>query len=72
VNKNGQITAVIISVGGLLGMDTKDVAAPFQVIHATMKDNKWWLLMNTTRDALKTAPGYKYDKNSTMLVSDKS
>ena len=57
VNKNGQITAVIISVGGFLGMDTKDVAAPFQAIHATMKDNKWWLLMNTTRDTLKTAPG---------------
>ena len=72
VNKNGQITAVIISVGGFLGMDTKDVAAPFQAIHATMKDNKWWLLMNTTRDTLKTAPGHKYDKNSTMLVSDKS
>ena len=62
VNKNGQITAVIISVGGFLGMDTKDVAAPFQAIHATMKDNKWWLVMNTTKDALKTAPGYKYDK----------
>jgi hypothetical protein len=53
-------------------MDTKDVAAPFQAIHATMKDNKWWLVMNTTKDALKTAPGYKYDKNSTMWVSDKS
>jgi sporulation protein YlmC with PRC-barrel domain len=72
VNKNGQITAVIISVGGFLGMDTKDVAAPFQAIRATMKDNKWWLIMNTTKDALKTAPGYKYDKNSTMWVSDKS
>jgi hypothetical protein len=53
-------------------MDTKDVAAPFQAIHATMKDNKWWLLMNTTRDTLKTAPGHKYDKNSAMWVSDKS
>ena len=46
--------------------------APFQAIHATMKDNKWWLVMNTTKDALKTAPGYKYDKDSTMWVSDKS
>lgn len=72
VNKSGQVTAVIISVGGFLGMDTKDVAAPFQAIHTTMKDNKWWLVMNTTKDALKTAPGYKYDKNSTMWISDKS
>ena len=72
VNKGGQVTTVILSVGGFLGMDTKDVAAPFQAIHATMKDGKWWLVMNTTMDALKTAPGYKYDTNSTMWVSDKS
>ncbi len=71
VNKSGQVTTVIVSVGGFLGMDTKDVAAPFQAIHATMKDNKWWLVMNTTKDALKTAPGYKYDTSSTMWVSDK-
>lgn len=72
VDKSGKISAVIISVGGFLGMDTKDVAAPFSSIHATMKDNKWWLTMNTTKDALKSAPGYKFDKNSTMWVSDKS
>jgi len=72
VNKNGQVSAIIISVGGFLGMDTKDVAAPFTAIHVTMKDNKWWLTMNTTKDALKSAPGYKYDKTSTTWVSDKS
>jgi PRC-barrel domain len=72
VNKSGQITAVIISVGGFLGIDTKDAAAPFQAIHAAMKDNKWWLVMDTTKDALKTAPGYKYNENSTMWVSDQS
>ena len=72
VNKNGEITAVVISVGGFLGMDTKDVAAPFDAIHTTMKDNKWWLVMNTTKDAFKAAPGYKYDRNSAMWISDRS
>jgi sporulation protein YlmC with PRC-barrel domain len=72
VDKGGQVSAVIVSVGGFLGMDSKDVAAPFQAIRATMKDNKWWLVMNTTKDALKSAPGYKYDKNSTTWISDKS
>jgi hypothetical protein len=65
----GQVTTVILSVGGFLGMDTKDVAAPFKAIHATMKDNKWWLAMNTTKDALKTAPGYKYDTKSTFRTN---
>jgi sporulation protein YlmC with PRC-barrel domain len=72
VDKTGTISAVIISVGGFLGIDSKDVAAPFSSVHATMKDNKWWLTMNTTKDALKSAPGYKYDKNSTTWVLDKS
>ena len=72
VDKSGKITAVIISVGGFLGMDTKDVAAPFQAIHTTMKDNKWWLTMNTSKESLKSAPGYRYDKNNAMWVSDKS
>ncbi len=53
-------------------MDTKDVAAPFQAIHTTMKDNKWWLTMNTSKESLKSAPGYRYDKNTTMWVADKS
>ena len=53
-------------------MDTKDVAAPFQAIYTTMKDNKWWLTMNTSKESLKSAPGYRYDKNTTMWVADKS
>jgi sporulation protein YlmC with PRC-barrel domain len=72
VNKGGQVTTVIVSVGGFLGMDTKDVAVPFQTVHTSMKDNKWWLVMNTTKDALKAAPGYTYDKGTTTWVSDRS
>jgi sporulation protein YlmC with PRC-barrel domain len=72
VDKSGKITAVILSVGGFLGMDTKDVAAPFQAIHTTMKDNKWWLTMNTSKESLKSAPGYRYDKNTATWVADKS
>src|SRR6202035_2959773 len=51
VDKSGKITAVILSVGGFLGMDTKDVAAPFDAVHPTMKDNKWWLTMDTTKES---------------------
>jgi hypothetical protein len=30
------------------------------------------LVMNTTKDALKSTPGYKYDKNTTTWAPDKS
>jgi sporulation protein YlmC with PRC-barrel domain len=72
IDKEGRVTAFIISVGGFLGMGEKDVAAPFHAIRATMKDNKWYLVMNSTKEALKSAPGYKYDRNTTKWVSDKT
>jgi sporulation protein YlmC with PRC-barrel domain len=65
VEKDGKVGAFIVSVGGFLGIGEKHVAVPFNAVHGTHKDGKWWLTMNTTRDALKSAAGYKYDKTKT-------
>jgi hypothetical protein len=62
VGNDGKVNAFIVSVGGFLGMDSKDVAVPFNAVHATQKSGSWYLTMNATKDALKGAPGYKYDK----------
>ncbi len=40
------------------------------VIKATKKHNKTHLVMNTTKDGLKDAHGYKYDRNSTKWMPD--
>lgn len=69
VSPNGQVSAVILGVGGVVGSD-KDVAVPFNSIKKTTKDNKTYLTMDTTQDALKSAPGFKYDSNSTTWVPD--
>jgi sporulation protein YlmC with PRC-barrel domain len=68
VDQKGQITAVLVGVGGFLGMGEKDVAIPFSALHASEKNNKWYLVLNTTKDALKAAPGFKYDKTKTTWV----
>jgi sporulation protein YlmC with PRC-barrel domain len=70
IGQDGKVNALIIGVGGFLGMGEKDVAVPFNGVKGTMKDNKWYLVMNTTKDALKNAPGYKYDKTKTQWVPD--
>jgi sporulation protein YlmC with PRC-barrel domain len=62
VSKDGKISAFIVSAGGFLGVGEKDVAVPFDQVHGTERNGKWWLMMNTTKDALKNATGYKYDK----------
>jgi sporulation protein YlmC with PRC-barrel domain len=72
VGPSGQVNAVIVGVGGFLGAGKKDVAVSFGAIKQTMKDNKVYLTMDTTKDALKTAPGFKYDSDKTSWVPDNS
>lgn len=65
VDKDGKIKAFIVSVGGFLGIAEKNVAVPFNAVHASQKDGEWWLTMNTDKDALKGAAGYVYDRKKT-------
>src|ERR1700759_2965873 len=62
VARDGKVAAFIVSVGGFLGAGEKDVAVPFNAVNATEKNGKWYLTMNTTKDAMKQARGYTYDK----------
>jgi sporulation protein YlmC with PRC-barrel domain len=70
VNQSGQIDAAIVGVGGFLGAGEKDVAVSFNAIKPTKKNDKTYLTLNTTKDALNNAPGFKYDKQSTKWVPD--
>jgi sporulation protein YlmC with PRC-barrel domain len=65
VDHDGKIAVLIVGVGGFLGVGEKDVAVPFNAVQFKAKDNnKWYPVMNTTKDALKNAPGYKYDRTA--------
>jgi hypothetical protein len=44
VDRAGKATALIIGVGGFLGMGEKDVAVPFHAVQVTSKDNNKWYL----------------------------
>jgi sporulation protein YlmC with PRC-barrel domain len=72
VDKSGKISAALIGVGGFLGIGEKDVAVPFEALQLTQKNNKWYLVMNSTKDELKNAPGWKYDRTTTTWISDKT
>jgi sporulation protein YlmC with PRC-barrel domain len=62
--KNNQVDAMILSVGGFLGMGEHYVAvSPASVkVRYDEKNNKWMATMNTTKEALKAAPEFKYPK----------
>ena len=70
VSPDGKATALIVGVGGFLGAGEKDVAVPFSAVKHTMKDKKIYLTMDTTKDALKSAPGFKYDREKTTWVPE--
>jgi sporulation protein YlmC with PRC-barrel domain len=71
IDKSGQIKALIIGVGGFVGVNEKDVAVPFDAVKSTTKDNKTYLVMNANKDELKNAAGLTYDRSSTKWVPEK-
>src|ERR1700760_2348478 len=62
--KNTAVDALILSVGGFLGMGEHYVAvSPSSVkVSYDQKNDKWLASMNTTKEALKAAPEFKYPK----------
>lgn len=70
VDKQGRITALILGVGGFLGVGEKDVSEPFHNVQMTKKNDKWYLVMDANKDALKSAPGVRYDRDATTWVPD--
>ena len=72
VDKSGKVTGLVVSVGGFLGAGEKDVIVPFDAVKTQKKDDKWWLTLEETKDGLKAAPGFKYDKANTTWVPENS
>ena len=70
LSPDGRASALIISVGGFLGMGEKDVALPFDAVKRKTKDNKTYLTLDATKDALKSAPGFKYDRQKAAWVPE--
>ena len=72
LDDSGRATGLIIGVGGFLGAGEKDIAVAFDAVHAEMKDGAWYLTLDTTKDALKSAPGLTFDKEKEAWVPAKS
>jgi sporulation protein YlmC with PRC-barrel domain len=59
VGPDARISAAVIGVGGFLGIGEKEVAVPFAAMQVVKSDNKWHLVVETTKEALKEAPAYQ-------------
>jgi sporulation protein YlmC with PRC-barrel domain len=68
LDKSGKINAVIIGVGGFLGVGEKNVAVPFSSLKVAEKNGSRYLVLETTKYALQTAPGYTYDRSKKVWM----
>lgn len=58
---DGSIKAVVLGVGGFLGLGEKDVAiemASLRKVRETGDSNDWFLVVNSSKDLLTSAPAY--------------
>jgi hypothetical protein len=65
VGPKGEVRAVVIGVGGFLGIGEKNVAVPFQALHVTRKPNTssvGRITASLTKDDLQKAPRFAYLK----------
>lgn len=74
LDPKGQITTVVIGVGGFLGMGEKNVGVPFSSLSLTTdKDGNKLATLATTKAALEAAPKYEWTEKSTAeIVKEKA
>jgi len=66
MDSGGNVAMAVVGVGGFLGAGKKEVAVPFKDLKVVTRDNKDWLVLNQTKEELKTAPAYDKKTNSPM------
>jgi len=62
VDASGAIKTVVVSVGGFLGVGSKDVAVKWSDIKSSRDGNSLVLTTNLDKDQLKAMPDYKYER----------
>lgn len=74
IDNDGEVDAIIVGVGGFLGIGQKEVALQYdQLEWASKADGKQWLVVPTTKEALEALPvfdrsAFKPSQTGTAIV----
>jgi sporulation protein YlmC with PRC-barrel domain len=69
LDDSGKVKAVIVSVGGFLGVGAKDVAVKWEDIKFGKDGKSLALTTDLTKDALKAMPDYKSERQKSATAS---
>lgn len=62
LDKDGKVAAIIIGVGGFLGMGEREVALSFESLRLSHdQNNNTVVTVNATKDQLKSAPEWRWE-----------
>jgi sporulation protein YlmC with PRC-barrel domain len=60
LSKDGKVAAVVVGVGGFLGLGEREVAIAFDSLQLTQDGNQTVATVNATKETLKSAPEWKW------------
>jgi sporulation protein YlmC with PRC-barrel domain len=69
MTNDGRVAALVIGVGGFLGIGEKHVILPFNAVTATERGGSVRLVMNTTKEELNASTGFRYEKSKYVWVT---
>jgi sporulation protein YlmC with PRC-barrel domain len=73
LGKDGKVAAVVIGVGGFLGIGERDVAVNFESLRMSEdSNNKTIVSLNATKDSLKAAPEWRWMGDRSGTTGDGS
>lgn len=72
IDRDGRISAVIIGVGGFLGIGEKNVGVPFDDIKISLREGTEWLMLERSREELRAAPAFGPATGQGKATSDRS
>jgi hypothetical protein len=75
IGNDGQVRAVVIGVGGFLGVNEKNVGLPLDALNITRKPDSNAIdkiSVSTTKDDLKNAPQFAYDDGNSGQTTGSS
>lgn len=58
IGPDGQIEAIVVGVGGFLGIGQKNVALEFDLAQIVERDNDEWIVVETSQEALEALPEF--------------
>ncbi len=69
MTSEGRVAALVVGVGGFLGIGEKHVIVPFNAVTQTERDGSVRLVMNSTKEELTASTGFRYEKSKYVWVT---